>query len=132
MPKDNLSYTNYGVRSKSLDEFKIDRIFMVLGMGWGVCGNLILMFWCSKWSSLSLRLPHLLMFPLAGIGWKSWKKRWFILTRTSLVFFKNDPVSIGCFCQGILTYTHAHYALYWSIYYQMDWFTWLLMCANLW
>ncbi|KAG1371100.1 rho GTPase-activating protein 7-like [Cocos nucifera] len=26
-----------------------------------------------------------------GIGWKSWKKRWFILTRTSLVFFKNDP-----------------------------------------
>ncbi|CAN4123191.1 unnamed protein product [Withania somnifera] len=28
-----------------------------------------------------------------GLGWKSWKKRWFILTRTSLVFFKNDPVS---------------------------------------
>lgn len=26
-----------------------------------------------------------------GIGWKSWKKRWFILTRTSLIFFKNDP-----------------------------------------
>ncbi|GMG99991.1 hypothetical protein Nepgr_001831 [Nepenthes gracilis] len=26
-----------------------------------------------------------------GIGWKYWKKRWFILTRTSLVFFKNDP-----------------------------------------
>ncbi|KAG2671031.1 hypothetical protein I3760_14G114100 [Carya illinoinensis] len=26
-----------------------------------------------------------------GIGWKSWKKRWFILTRISLVFFKNDP-----------------------------------------
>lgn len=26
-----------------------------------------------------------------GIGWKSWKKRWFILTRTSLVFFKSDP-----------------------------------------
>ncbi|KAJ4837777.1 Rho GTPase-activating protein 7 [Turnera subulata] len=30
-----------------------------------------------------------------GIGWKSWKKRWFILTRTSLVFFKSDPVSVG-------------------------------------
>lgn len=30
----------------------------------------------------------------AGIGWKSWKKRWFILTRTSLVFFKSDPVSV--------------------------------------
>lgn len=29
-----------------------------------------------------------------GIGWKSWKKRWFILTRTSLVFFKNDPSSL--------------------------------------
>ncbi|KAL8200036.1 hypothetical protein R6Q57_011375 [Mikania cordata] len=29
-----------------------------------------------------------------GIGWKSWKKRWFILTRTSLVFFKNDPSAI--------------------------------------
>ncbi|KAF9665779.1 hypothetical protein SADUNF_Sadunf16G0159200 [Salix dunnii] len=29
-----------------------------------------------------------------GIGWKSWKKRWFILTRTSLVFFKNDPHSM--------------------------------------
>jgi hypothetical protein len=28
-----------------------------------------------------------------GLGWKSWKRRWFILTRTSLVFFKNDPVS---------------------------------------
>lgn len=30
----------------------------------------------------------------SGIGWKSWKRRWFILTRTSLVFFKNDPVSL--------------------------------------
>lgn len=29
-----------------------------------------------------------------GLGWKSWKKRWFILTRTSLVFFKNDPSAI--------------------------------------
>lgn len=29
-----------------------------------------------------------------GLGWKSWKRRWFILTRTSLVFFKNDPVSV--------------------------------------
>ncbi|PPD95891.1 hypothetical protein GOBAR_DD07082 [Gossypium barbadense] len=26
-----------------------------------------------------------------GIGWTSWKKRWFILTQTSLVFFKSDP-----------------------------------------
>ncbi|KNA20912.1 hypothetical protein SOVF_047780 isoform B [Spinacia oleracea] len=26
-----------------------------------------------------------------GIGWTSWKKRWFILTRTSLVFFRSDP-----------------------------------------
>ncbi|KAL1803100.1 hypothetical protein ACET3Z_031747 [Daucus carota] len=29
-----------------------------------------------------------------GLGWKSWKKRWFILTRTSLVFFKNEPSSL--------------------------------------
>ncbi|KAI3763648.1 hypothetical protein L2E82_13642 [Cichorium intybus] len=29
-----------------------------------------------------------------GLGWKSWKKRWFILTRTSLVFFKDDPSAI--------------------------------------
>ncbi|KAA3466661.1 rho GTPase-activating protein REN1-like isoform X3 [Gossypium australe] len=28
-----------------------------------------------------------------GIGWTSWKKRWFILTHTSLVFFRSDPVS---------------------------------------
>ncbi|CAK9163605.1 unnamed protein product [Ilex paraguariensis] len=29
-----------------------------------------------------------------GIGWTSWKKRWFILTRTSLVFFRSDPNGI--------------------------------------
>ncbi|GMH00240.1 hypothetical protein Nepgr_002079 [Nepenthes gracilis] len=29
-----------------------------------------------------------------GIGWTSWKKRWFILTRTSLVFFRSDPNAI--------------------------------------
>ncbi|KAL8129381.1 hypothetical protein V2J09_018536 [Rumex salicifolius] len=29
-----------------------------------------------------------------GLGWTSWKKRWFILTRTSLVFFKNDPSAL--------------------------------------
>ncbi|KAJ6352949.1 hypothetical protein OIU76_002047 [Salix suchowensis] len=29
-----------------------------------------------------------------GIGWTSWKKRWFILTRTSLVFFRSDPSAI--------------------------------------
>ncbi|KAK4380344.1 hypothetical protein RND71_002206 [Anisodus tanguticus] len=29
-----------------------------------------------------------------GLGWKSWKKRWFILTRTSMVFFKNDPSTL--------------------------------------
>ncbi|TMW98394.1 hypothetical protein EJD97_004101, partial [Solanum chilense] len=30
-------------------------------------------------------------YPSKRLGWKSWKKRWFILTRTSLVFFKHDP-----------------------------------------
>ncbi|KZV43362.1 hypothetical protein F511_19238 [Dorcoceras hygrometricum] len=29
--------------------------------------------------------------PITGIGWTSWKKRWFILTQTSLVFFRSDP-----------------------------------------
>ncbi|CAH8365258.1 unnamed protein product [Eruca vesicaria subsp. sativa] len=29
-----------------------------------------------------------------GLGWTSWKKRWFILTRISLVFFKNDPATL--------------------------------------
>ncbi|KAG6786337.1 hypothetical protein POTOM_007937 [Populus tomentosa] len=29
-----------------------------------------------------------------GIGWTSWKKRWFILTRTSLVFFRSNPSAI--------------------------------------
>ncbi|KAF5784583.1 putative Rho GTPase activation protein [Helianthus annuus] len=28
-----------------------------------------------------------------GIGWTSWKKRWFVLTETSLVFFRSDPNS---------------------------------------
>ncbi|KAF8411380.1 hypothetical protein HHK36_003929 [Tetracentron sinense] len=28
------------------------------------------------------------------MGWTSWKKRWFILTRTSLVFFRSDPNAI--------------------------------------
>ncbi|XVE95204.1 hypothetical protein REPUB_Repub02eG0076100 [Reevesia pubescens] len=30
-----------------------------------------------------------------GIGWTSWKKRWFILTHTSLVFFRSDPNAIS-------------------------------------
>ncbi|EOY15422.1 Rho GTPase activation protein with PH domain, putative isoform 5 [Theobroma cacao] len=30
-----------------------------------------------------------------GIGWTSWKKRWFILTHTSLVFFRSDPSAIS-------------------------------------
>ncbi|GKV33594.1 hypothetical protein SLEP1_g42080 [Rubroshorea leprosula] len=29
-----------------------------------------------------------------GIGWTSWKKRWFILTQTSLVFFRSDPIGV--------------------------------------
>ncbi|CAL0317840.1 unnamed protein product [Lupinus luteus] len=29
-----------------------------------------------------------------GIGWTSWKKRWFILTRSSLVFFRSDPNAV--------------------------------------
>ncbi|AQL07921.1 hypothetical protein ZEAMMB73_Zm00001d047889 [Zea mays] len=33
-----------------------------------------------------------LLLSSKGIGWTVWKKRWFILTRTSLVFFRSDPV----------------------------------------
>ncbi|MCE3051584.1 Rho GTPase-activating protein 6, partial [Datura stramonium] len=29
-----------------------------------------------------------------GIGWTSWKKRWFTLTETSLVFYRSDPTVI--------------------------------------
>ncbi|XP_051120894.1 rho GTPase-activating protein 6-like isoform X2 [Andrographis paniculata] len=32
-----------------------------------------------------------LLISSRGLGWKSWKRRWFVLTRTSLVFYKNDP-----------------------------------------
>ncbi|XP_078436692.1 rho GTPase-activating protein REN1-like [Wolffia australiana] len=32
-----------------------------------------------------------LLISSKGIGWTSWKRRWFILTRTSLVFFRSDP-----------------------------------------
>ncbi|XP_047943398.1 rho GTPase-activating protein 7-like isoform X2 [Salvia hispanica] len=35
-----------------------------------------------------------LLISSKGLGWKSWKKRWFILTRASLVFFKNDPSAL--------------------------------------
>ncbi|AQL02707.1 Rho GTPase activation protein (RhoGAP) with PH domain [Zea mays] len=37
-----------------------------------------------------LKSGHLLLSS-KGIGWTSWKKRWFILTRASLVFFRSDP-----------------------------------------
>ncbi|KAL6645888.1 hypothetical protein ACP70R_017496 [Stipagrostis hirtigluma subsp. patula] len=32
-----------------------------------------------------------LLLSSKGIGWTVWKKRWFILTRKSLVFFRSDP-----------------------------------------
>lgn len=32
-----------------------------------------------------------LLISSKGLGWTSWKKRWFVLTRTSLVFFRADP-----------------------------------------
>ncbi|CAA0813195.1 Rho GTPase-activating protein 7 [Striga hermonthica] len=45
-------------------------------------------------SNTIFKSGHLLISSKAGLGWKSWKKRWFILTRTSLVFFKNDPSAL--------------------------------------
>ncbi|KAL8527417.1 hypothetical protein ACS0TY_005323 [Phlomoides rotata] len=44
-------------------------------------------------SNTIFKSGHLLISS-KGLGWKSWKKRWFILTRTSLVFFKNDPTAL--------------------------------------
>ncbi|KAJ9545381.1 hypothetical protein OSB04_025088 [Centaurea solstitialis] len=38
----------------------------------------------------------LLYTSYTGIGWTSWKKRWFILTENSLVFYRSDPVSCIC------------------------------------
>ncbi|KAG5031194.1 hypothetical protein JHK82_014809 [Glycine max] len=35
-----------------------------------------------------------LLISSKGIGWTSWKKRWFILTQTSLVFFRSDPNAV--------------------------------------
>lgn len=37
-----------------------------------------------------LKSGHLLLSS-KGIGWTTWKKRWFVLTRASLVFFRSDP-----------------------------------------
>ncbi|XP_057809860.1 rho GTPase-activating protein 7-like isoform X2 [Salvia miltiorrhiza] len=44
-------------------------------------------------SNTIFKSGHLLISS-KGLGWKSWKKRWFILTRASLVFFKNDPSAL--------------------------------------
>ncbi|XP_051134515.1 rho GTPase-activating protein 7-like [Andrographis paniculata] len=44
-------------------------------------------------SNAIFKSGHLLISS-KGLGWKYWKKRWFILTRTSLVFFKNDPSAL--------------------------------------
>ncbi|CAI9781308.1 unnamed protein product [Fraxinus pennsylvanica] len=41
-------------------------------------------------SNTIFKSGHLLISS-KGLGWNTWKKRWFILTRTSLVFFKSDP-----------------------------------------
>ncbi|XP_035551636.1 rho GTPase-activating protein REN1-like isoform X1 [Juglans regia] len=35
-----------------------------------------------------------LLLSSKGIGWTSWKKRWFILTCNSLVFFRSDPNAV--------------------------------------
>eukprot|EP00850_Spirogloea_muscicola_P020235 SM000210S06749 [mRNA] locus=s210:143054:150941:- [translate_table: standard] len=36
-----------------------------------------------------------LLISSKGLGWKSWKRRWFLLTRTSLVFFKAEQPQKG-------------------------------------
>ncbi|XP_047982795.1 rho GTPase-activating protein 7-like isoform X2 [Salvia hispanica] len=44
-------------------------------------------------SNTIFKSGHLLKLS-KGLGWKPWKKHWFILTRTSLVFFRNDPSAL--------------------------------------
>ncbi|XP_041994467.1 rho GTPase-activating protein 7-like isoform X1 [Salvia splendens] len=44
-------------------------------------------------SNTIFKSGHLLKLS-KGLGWKPWKKRWFILTRTALVFFRNDPSAL--------------------------------------
>lgn len=44
-----------------------------------------------------------------GLGWTSWKKRWFILTRTSLVFFRSDPVSFHLYIYILMKSTASFY-----------------------
>ncbi len=61
---------------------------------WQKCCSRWSIFLCSRFFVLQwLKGFDFLMGWVVGLGWKSWKRRWFILTRTSLVFFKNDPVS---------------------------------------
>ncbi|KAK3005478.1 hypothetical protein RJ639_017511, partial [Escallonia herrerae] len=57
-------------------------------------GNISLLLAFGNSSSNSILVICKLKLSSAGLGWKSWKKRWFILTRTSLVFFKNDPSAL--------------------------------------
>ncbi|KAL9229141.1 hypothetical protein vseg_004640 [Gypsophila vaccaria] len=45
----------------------------------------------SSWARTQVFKSGPLFISSKGIGWTSWKKRWFILTRTSLVFFRSDP-----------------------------------------
>ncbi|KAJ8773321.1 hypothetical protein K2173_028498 [Erythroxylum novogranatense] len=45
----------------------------------------------SRNNNTVLKSGPLSYHPKVWIGWTSWKKRWFILTRTSLVFFRGDP-----------------------------------------
>lgn len=43
-----------------------------------------------------------LLISSKGLGWKSWKRRWFILTHTSLVFYKSDPATLSKGSESIL------------------------------
>ncbi|KAH7425149.1 hypothetical protein KP509_11G041800 [Ceratopteris richardii] len=43
------------------------------------------------WPANSIFKSGSLLISSKGLGWKSWKRRWFVLTHTSLVFYKSDP-----------------------------------------
>ncbi|XAR48508.1 hypothetical protein NMG60_11031356 [Bertholletia excelsa] len=54
-----------------------------------------LIFWI-RWSVSGIAINRGLnrINATAGLGWTTWKKRWFVLTRTSLVFYRSDPNAV--------------------------------------
>ncbi|KMZ69348.1 hypothetical protein ZOSMA_216G00180 [Zostera marina] len=46
---------------------------------------------CSNCQNLLVFKSGHMLISSKGLGWTSWKRRWFMLTRESLIFFRSDP-----------------------------------------